>query len=286
MVPAQEILGLCWAIPELLRATQRSDAFPVYVQGKVRTLSPYEWWLDPLLIQKRVRTFREVVSAVSCHPALAEWGVLDGALDRRSPEPCAAEFVLRSLLAEIKEEGGSEKTRLSLGWPQLLNPSPAKPLIRLVDGVLLRGLRKPVSLDLRDLVAAAYLGVMARWVFDHNVEVEIGWDLMDGGFDPENLVQDGERFAEQGLEGVNWVSLCDPDPGLKTAPPWNLNPSLAGVGLLDCGLEPKPWVEEWIRQIRGTKPKQEREDFIDLSLEEYLGNPSMHLNRLWNHFKA
>jgi hypothetical protein len=286
ILPCQEILGLCWAIPDVLRATGHLDSFPVYVQGKVRNLSTFDWWSDPLLIQKRIRTLREVVRALSQHPALAEWLVFDRALDWTSPDPNGAEFVLRSLLAELKEKGGSEKTRLSLGWSQLLNPSPAKRLIGLVDGVLLSGSQKPVAPNSHDVMLATYLGVMSRWVFRRNVEVEIGWDMVNKGFDPETLFQESEHLAEQGLEGVNWVSLCDPEPAAKAAPPWNMKPSLSQVGLLDCRLDPKPWVEEWIRQLRSTKRKQGGDDFIDLSLEEYLGNPSVHLTRLWNHFKG
>jgi hypothetical protein len=286
ILPAQEILGLCWAIPDILQGTGHADSFPVYVQGKVRDLSPSPWWSDPLLIQKRIRTFREVVGALSHHSALAEWLVFDRALDWTNPDPNGAEFVLRSLLGEIREKGGSEKTRLSLGWSQLLNPSPAKPLIGLVDGVLLSGSRKPVAPDSHELMLATYLGVMARWLFRRNVEVEIGWEVTENSFDPESLLQKSERLAEQGLEGMNWVSLCDPQPAVKAAPPWAMKPGLSQVGLLDCSLDPKPWVEEWIGQLRGTKPKQGREDFIDLSPEEYLINPSMHLTRLWHHFKT
>jgi hypothetical protein len=133
---------------------------------------------------------------------------------------------------------------------------------------------------------ATYLGVMAGWVFRHNVEVEIGWEVMEKSFDPESLLQQGERLAEQGLEGVNWVSLCDPQPAVKAAPPWTMIPGLSQVGLLDSSLEPKPWVEGWIGQLHRTKPKQGREDFIDLSLDEFLIDPPMHLTRLWNHFKV
>jgi hypothetical protein len=286
ILPAQEILGLYWAIPDILRAAGHPDAFPVYVQGKVRNLSPFDWWSDPLLIQKRIRTFREVTGVLSRHPALEEWLVFERALDWMSPDPNGAEFVLRSLLAETREKGGSEKNRLSLGWSQLMDPAPAKPLIGLADGVLLSGSRKPVAPEANDVRAATYLGVMARWLFDCNAEVEIGWDVTEEGFDPETLLRESERLAEQGLEGVSWLSLCDPEPGVKAAPPWNLKPSLSRVGLLDCGLEPKPWVEEWIGQMRSTKPKQGREGFIDLSREEYLGNPSMHLTRLWQPFGA
>jgi hypothetical protein len=286
MLPAQEVLGLSWAIPDILRAAGRMDSFPVYVQGKVRILSPFDWWSDPLLIQRRIRTFREVVDALSHHPALAEWVVFDRALDWTSPEPKGAEFVLRSLLGEIREKGGNEKTRLSLGWSQLTNPSPAKPLISLVDGVFLNGSRKPVPSDSHDVTLAAFMGVMAGWLFHENMEVEIGWEVMEKGFDPESLLQKSEGLAEQGLEGVTWVSLCDPRPAVRAAPPWTMTPGLSQVGLLDSSLEPKPWVEEWVGQLRRTKPKQGREDFIDLSLEEYLIDPPKHLTRLWNHFKA
>jgi hypothetical protein len=286
MLPAQEVLGLCWAIPDILQAVGHTDSFPVYVQGKVRTLSPFHWWPDPLLIQKRVRTFREVVSALSHHPALAEWVLFDRALDWTSPDPEGAEFVLRSLLGEIREKGGNEKTRLSLSWSQLANPSPAKPLIGLVDGVLLSGYRKPVAPNSHDVTVATYLGVMAGWIFDQNMEIEIGWEAMEKDFDPDDLLQQSQRLAEQGLEGVNWVSLCDPQPGVQAAPPWTMKPGLSQVGLLDSSLDPKPWVEEWIGQLLRTKPRRGREDFIDLSLEEYLIDPPMHLTRLWNHFKA
>ena len=286
ILPSQEILGLCWAIPDVLRATGHSHAFPVYVQGKVRDLSPFDWWSDPLLIQKRIRTFRDVVRALSQHPALGEWVVFDRALDWTPPDPSGAEFVLRSLLGEIKEKGGSEKTRLSLGWAQLLNPFPAKALIGLVDGVLLGGFQKPLAPESHGIGLSSYLGVMARWVFDRNMEVEIGWEAMKKGFDPETLLQESEHLAEQDLEGVSWVSLCDPDAALKAAPPWSLKPSLSEVGLLDSGLEPKSWVEEWIKHLKSTASRQGVADFIDLSLEEYLGNPSMHLARLWDHFRT
>ncbi len=256
ILPCQEILGLCWAIPDVLRASGHSDAFSVYVQGKVRSLSPFDWWSDPLLIQKRIRIFREAARALSQHPSLAEWIVFDRALDWTSPDPKGAEFVLRSLLGEIGEKGGSGKTRLSLGWSQLLNSSPAKALIDLVDGVLLSGSQKPLAPDSHDMALRTSLGVMARWVFHRNMEVEVGWDAMEKDFDPENLLREGEHLAEQDLEGVNWFSLCDPEPAVKAAPPWSMKPNLSQVGLLDCSLEPKPWVEEWIKQLRSTKPKQ------------------------------
>jgi hypothetical protein len=286
MLPAQEVLGLCWAIPDILKGTGQADSFPVYVQGKVRDLSPFHWWSDPLLIEKRLRTFREVVGALSRHPALAEWAVFDRALDWTIPDPQGAEFMLKSLLGEIKEKGTNEKTRLSLGWSQLTNPAPAKPLTGLVDGVLLGGFRRPVASDSHDVTLAAYLGVMAGWIFRRNIEVEIGWEVMEKGFNSESLLQKSERLAEQGLEGINWVSLCDPQPAVRAAPPWIMKPGLSQIGLLDSGFEPKPWVEEWIGQLRRTKPKQGREDFIDLSLEEYLTDPPMHLTRLWTHFRA
>jgi hypothetical protein len=65
VLPAQKILGLTWVIPELARSVADPDAKQVFVAGKVRNLRPYNWWTDPLIIQKRLRAFSEVRSAAA-----------------------------------------------------------------------------------------------------------------------------------------------------------------------------------------------------------------------------
>ena len=60
---------------------------------------------------------------------------------------------------------------------------------------------------------------------------------------------------------------------------------LEHVGLLDSRLEPKEHVEAWFRDLLSCQSGEEIDDFIDISLYEYLTNPDMHLPRLWEHFK-
>jgi hypothetical protein len=76
IAPAQRILGLDWVPPYLVRALRDPDATPVFVDGRIRNLWPFNWWADPSVIQKRIMMFREVVSAAQGHPALTGWLIM------------------------------------------------------------------------------------------------------------------------------------------------------------------------------------------------------------------
>jgi hypothetical protein len=101
------------------------------------------------------------------------------------------------------------------------------------------------------------------------------------------LLDAGKRMSSLGFGGVNWLSLCDPLPGLKEEPPWVLNEGLAQASLLSRILSPKAWMEEWLYEIRSVQPLPEERtlEFVDVSHEEYLAAPEKHLSRLWMRFK-
>jgi len=77
IAPAQRVLGLHWMPPYLVGARQDQEADPVFVAGRLRRLGSFDWWKDASIIQKRIRAFRELVDAVSGHPALTG-GIFDG----------------------------------------------------------------------------------------------------------------------------------------------------------------------------------------------------------------
>ncbi len=79
---------------------------------------------------------------------------------------------------------------------------------------------------------ASYLGTLSQWIFGRPIEVEIGWGLLDKAGNPEETLEAGKRLAKQGLAGVTWLSLIDPEPRLYTQPPWGQRPGLERVGLL------------------------------------------------------
>ena len=291
IAPAQRILGLNWAPPHLVRAARDPEADPVFVNGRVRNLRPLDWWENTSFIEKRIGSFRELVAAISGHPAITGWLILDRALEWSRPDLEQADLVLKSLMAEIRERDEAAGISIGLGWPELLDPEMAQLLARQVDGVRISGCEVwPPGLNKRadlagELMLASYLGTMAGWLFARPTEVEIGWGMLDRIGDTEETLEGFKRLAGHGLAGVNWVSLIDPEPALSSHPPWVLRPGLERVGLIDQGLEPKEHVETWLKEIRSGKPRDGINDFIDISKQEYLDDPHTHLPRLWGHFR-
>ena len=291
IAPAQRILGLNWTPPHLVRAVRDPEADPVFVDGRVRNLRPFDWWENTSFIEKRIEIFRELVDAISGHTAITGWLILDRALEWSRPDLEQADLVLKSFMAEIRERDEAAIIYIGLGWSELLDPEVALILARQVDGVRISGCEmRPRGLNTHadlagELTFASYLGTMAGWLFARPTEVEIGWGMLDRIGDTEETLEGFKRLAGHGLAGVNWVSLIDPEPALSSHPPWVLRPGLERVGLIDQGLEPKEHVETWLKEIRSGKPRDRINDFIDISKQEYLDDPHTHLPRLWDHFR-
>ena len=291
IAPAQRLLGLDWVPPHLVKAVRDPKAGRVFLEGRLRNLWPYNWWNDLSILQKRLKIFHELVAALSGHPALTGWIIMDRALEWSRPGPGVADLVLKSYISEIRERDESGSIFMGLSWSELLNSEMAQALAQQVDGVRMSGLESlPQSLnnttDLAgELLMAAYVGTLSQWLFGHPIEVEVGWGLSDKAGDPEEISEAGKRLAGQSLAGVIWLSLIDPEPRLYPQPPWGQRPGLEQVGLLNHGLEPKDWVESLLKEIRTTETRYEFNDFIDLSPEEYLADPQTHLSRLWEHFR-
>ena len=57
IAPAQHILALDWVAPYLAGGFRDPRANRVFVDGKVRHLRPYDWWVDPSVIQRRIALF-------------------------------------------------------------------------------------------------------------------------------------------------------------------------------------------------------------------------------------
>jgi len=291
IAPAQRLLGLDWVPPHLVKAGRDSKAGRVFLEGRLRNLWPYNWWNDLSILQKRLKIFRELVAAVSGHPALTGWLIMDRALEWSRPDTEVANLVLKSYMAEIRERDESGSICMGLGWSELLNPEMAQILTQQVDGVRMSGLESlPQGLSSTtglagELLMASYLGALSQWIFGQPIEVEVGWGFLDQALNPEEISEAGKRLAKQDLPGVTWLSLIDPEPRLHTQPPWGQWPGLEHVGLLNHGLEPKEWVEPLLKEIRTTETRHENNDFIDLSPEEYLVDPQTHLFRLWDHFR-
>jgi hypothetical protein len=293
ILPAQKILGLTWVIPDLAGSLSYPDAEPVFVAGRLRKLRPYNWWADPLIIQKRVKAFREALSAVEGHPALKGLFIMDRALEWPRPDQDAALFVIKALVAEIQERG-RERNRvgMGLGWEDLLEPLVARRISKEVECLRIGGIENPPKgIEIPDnlseeIMLAAFMGSMASWLFEKPTDVEAGWRTAKEISDGDALDEACSRFGNQGLEGMTWMSLVEPEPFARQAPPWVLRSDLGRAGLLNYQLDPKPWSEACIKDMKNSGTNEKAYDFIDVSRDEYAENPEMHVLRLWDHFKS
>lgn len=290
IAPARRVLGLDWVPPYLVMGGPDPKADRVFLEGRLRNVWPYNWWEDISVLQKRIKIFRELVAAVSGHPALKGWIIMDRALEWTRPEPEVADLVLKSYTGEIRERDERGTIFLGLGWSELLDPEMARSLAKQADGLLMGGLGKPpFRLNGRagligELQTAAYLGNLTQWLFGRPTEIEVGWGMTERMGDPEEIMETFKRLAHQGLAGVNWLSLMDPKPDLCSHPPWILRINLERTGLLDQRAEPKENVEDWLNEVHSIEPDEAINDFIDISVEEYLDDPQNHFHRLWDHF--
>jgi hypothetical protein len=295
ILPARRLMGLDWVPPYLVRPVSDAKSRAVFLEGRVRTLRPFDWWSDLSVMQKRIRLFREVVAAISGHPALTGWVIMDRALEWPRPDLETAEWVLRSHVAEIRERDEKGSIFLGVGWQELLDPEMVHALTAHVDGLRISGLDDPTSELARtssgleaELAMAAYMGVLFQWLFEKPTEAEIGWGLMEKTKNPEAIEEACKLFPGHAVFGASWVTLVDPANDIRNRPPWSLRRGLKEAGLFDRNLEPKEHVETWLEDL-GSGDRCDRDDrigdFIYIGRKEYLSDPYTHMARLWDHFR-
>ncbi len=291
MATAQRILGMDWVAPYLVRGSLDSRAAPVFVDGKIRSLRPFTWWADPSIVRRRLGCFRDLVAAVSGHPALSGWVIMDRALEWPRPGFQIADLVLKSYCAEIRDRDETGDISLSLGVSELLDPEMVQLLAGQVDSLHMRGVEGGLDgwgrcRDLTEEISlTAYLYSMVQWLFQKQATMEIGWSMMTNRELREDILASIVILARQGVSNVKWLNLIDPDNRLLSQPPWNQRPGLEKTGMLDQAGDPKEGMDTLIREIRSGTEKNSVTDFIDIDQEAYLAGPHTHLRRLWDHFR-
>ena len=289
IAPASNLLGLTWSPAFVMKGHRDPKAPPVFVDGALRNLYPMDWWSDPSAIQLRIRLFRELLSAVAGHPAISGWVLLDRTFEQVRPGSEAADFVLRSFVAEVKERDNASRVHLGLGWPELIAPETALSITPLVDGIRMAGdsgmpgLPRPSHLS-DELRISAFISALAIWLFQKPLEVQCGPGLLGGPGDPDEIVENLGILGRQGAASLSWWTLANPGPAARREIPWVLRAGLDHSGLLHPDLEPVEGAEEWLRAARAAEPGGERMEFIDIGREEYLSDPALHVTRLWDHF--
>jgi hypothetical protein len=291
LAPAQRLLGLDWIPPYLASARPDPEGRPAFLERRVRSIRPFAWWEDPLFFQRRIRLVRELLEVLSGHPTIRSWILLDGLLDWCPPDPQSADFFLRALGTEIRDRSLDGKITIRFRPSSLLSPDLLRHLSTQVDGLEsacaehgVGGVERPPGLA-EEFTFAAFLGTLTQWLLERPAAVEVGWGGPGHGQDPERIHLAAVRIARQGLPGIRWISLVDPEPALFEKPPWSLRPALRHSGVLDQGLEPKENAELWVGLVRKTKPRSDPQGFLDIDPPAYFQDPALHFPRLWDHFR-
>lgn len=283
--PARRVLGCDFAPSYLVRPGGDPEGPLVFTGGKLRRLSPYAWWEDMSVVQRRVRLFRELVGAIEGHPALGGYILLDRDLDGVRPSADAAETLLRTLLAELEEgEEGGPSAFLGIGWEEVLDPGLVRGLSRYVRGLFVGGLETLSDGPVRGRGAGTFVSVMAQWLFGLPVVSEPGRFKMEELPRGDALLEALLTLARRGPEGLCFATLRDPEPWLADAPPFSLDKDLCCMGLMDRGGRPKGDLEAMLALLSVEKGGEERDAWIDIRPEAYAEDPEGHLRRLWDRF--
>ena len=139
IAPCQRLLGVAWPAPYLVTPTGDPGGLPIFLEGRIRFLKPYEWWTDPSIVEKRLHWLRELLSALRGHPAICGWVVLSRELEWARPDALAAGFVLKSMAKEIREQNEGVSLHLGIGWQEFRDPEVVRGLAGEVDGYLVSG---------------------------------------------------------------------------------------------------------------------------------------------------
>ena len=288
---AWRIGPLSLTVPDLVKPTRSAAAPPAFFAGKLRRCQPLDWWSDARLIQTRLGRLKELVAALTGHPALIGWLILDREADRVRPTVEQFTFVFKAVEAEIRERDEKSDLVLGVAANQLLRPAALDPIIGAIDRLRLAGLDTPprgidYTRPADGLGAAAYFARLANWLWEIDVEVEPPTPGDPGKGLEDDLVRGAGLLAQSGAGGMCWPSPAEPEPGRRDEPPWGLAPEMVEAALLNNRLEPKDWAIKLYDTIGSSEPDPRAREFIDLDRDEFKDRPGLHLARLWDHFRS
>lgn len=289
----RHLLELKLGSRNLYKPGENQTQQPVFLEGKIRRLSPLNWWTDPGLLTRHIKLVREIAAALSGHPALKSWLLLDRHWTGLEVGGEALDWLLQALIEEVRSRDESVELRAGLTWTELLRPELTSLLSARLAGFRLAGLNHPPKWFFKgqesgpadELALAAFVAMMGQWLIGLPVSVETGWKwagpIKDESRDRAAL----ERLAGhlQDSLSLSWPNLVVPLPHRAPEPPWLDDQAFTRLGLLDHTLEPFDWLEPLMENKQTPEPDL---DFIDIDTSEFRIDPALHLERLFNHWSA
>jgi hypothetical protein len=304
--------GLTWLPPWMLLASTAGRAQEVFSLGKARSLRPKNPYEDPEVIEAQLHFLRELLNAVSGHPALFAWDLgNEPSRWAEPPDETAVSIWFQAVTETLRERTGSVPITLGLG-AQDLEVNPRLNLVlpsRYLDYVSLHvyPYRLPWAEGPTDPGPLPFLASIARWLAKKPILLqEFGVptapvmrqeDLTEKLSKHPSLVdeEDAARFAEKSLTllrrskmiGCFWGSYGDYHPTVWTRPPLDRNVPERFAGLFRHDGSPKV-AAALFKSLAASAESGDSEasaDWLDVTEEEYLQDPESHLRRLYLRFR-
>jgi endo-1,4-beta-mannosidase len=304
--------GLTWLPPWMLLASTAGGAQEVFSLGKVRSLKPKNLYEDPEVIEAQLYFLRELLNALSDHPALFAWDL--GNEPCRWAEPTdetAVTIWFQAVTETLRERTGSVPVTLGLG-AQDLEVNPRLSLLlpsRYLDYISLHiyPYRLPWAGGPADPGPLPFLASIARWLTKKPVlfqEFGVPTAPVLGQVEmsrqpPNDLMlvdeEDAARFAEKALHlahrfktaGAFWGAFGDYHSTVWTRPPLHRNVPERFAGLVRHDGSPKAAAApfESLTASAESGDSEVSADWLDVTEEEYLQDPESNLRRLYLRFR-
>jgi len=301
--------GLTWLPPWMLLASTAEETQEIFSLGKVRSLKPKNPFEDTEVIEAQVYFLRELLNAVSGHPALFAWDLgNEPSRWANPPDETAVSIWFQAVTETLRERAGSVPITLGLG-AQDLEENPRLDInlpSRYVDYLSLHvyPYRLPWAAGPLDPGPLPFLASVAQWLTKKPVLLqEFGVPtaaVLRQGPLTEELPkdayfvneEDAARFAEKSLAllrrftmiGAFWGSYGDYHPTLWTRPPLDRNVPERFSGLIRHDGSPKVAATLFNPAAEGGHSEVPA-GWLDITEEEYLRAPEPQLRRLYLRFR-
>ncbi len=303
--------GLNWLPPWMLLTAMGEGNSPVFSKGRMRRNKIKNPYSDIEIIEAQIYFLREVMSAVSGHPALVAWNLGNQpSLWTVPPDETSADLWLQAMAETLKEKDDAVPVTLGLHVGDLMEKSAFLPKVaaKHLDYIAVHTQRYGVSWveGPLDATLLPFLGCMTAWLGKKPVLIqEFGLatvpTLEDGDRgdfrDTETLFlvneDEAAQFSERAISylqrfsliGGFWKSFGDYHPSIWNRPPLDRNLPERYFGLLRHDGSPKPAAAVFKSADTELGEAEPSIDWLDMSEEDYYKNPTTNLSRLYGRFR-
>ncbi|MGD8372527.1 MAG: hypothetical protein PVF76_17220 [Syntrophobacterales bacterium] len=300
--------GLIWLPPWMLLASTADGHFQVFSQNKVRSNKPRNPFSEPEIMEAQIFFLRELVNAVSGHPALLAWNLGNRPSFWAVPsDEFSAKLWVQAMTETLQEKDDEVPVTMGFRVTDLLENRGL--LLRVVaqhlDYVCFQSniSRSENSLDRAFL---PFMGSITEWLAKKPVLV------LDVGAPTIPTVQDGvsriirnegrptlmsedevAEFTEETLAhlirfkrlGAFWQSYADYHPSIWSRPPLDSNVDERFRGILRHDRTVKPAAAAFKSAVIELPETELSTEWLDMTEEDFYKNAKSSLSRLGRRFR-